>query len=67
MGLLSRIFGTQKNQINLNQTESIDAGACPNCWGYQEYDDKFVAHNSGQTKSNFKNFQQYQKLLYSDL
>ena len=61
MGFLSKIFGTQKNQIDLNKTELIEADACPNCWGYQEYDGRFVSHNSGQTKSNIKNFTQYQK------
>ena len=61
MGLFSKIFGSKKNKIDLNETELIEVGACPNCWGYQEYDDQFVAYNKDITKSNINNDKQNQK------
>lgn len=61
MGLISRLFGKKKNQIDLTNKESFEAGACPNCWGYQEYDDQFVEYNNDFTSSNANNGKQNQK------
>jgi len=61
MGLFSRLFGKKKNQIDLTNTELIEAGVCPNCWGYQEYNDQFVEYNKDSTKSNINNDKQNQK------
>jgi len=61
MGLFSRLFGKKKPQIDLTNSELIEAGACPNCWGYQEYDDQFVEYNRDSTKSNINNDKQNQK------
>ena len=61
MGLFSRIFGKKKNQVDLTAAELVEAGACPNCWGYQEYDNQFKAYNNDSTKSNINNDKQHQK------
>ena len=61
MGIFSRFFGWKRPQIDLTKTEFVQAGACPNCWGYQEYDEKFVEHYRDYTKSNINNNKQNQK------
>jgi len=61
MGLFSRLFGKKKPQIDLTEEEFVEANACPNCWGYQEYDDQFVEYNRDATKSNINNDKQHQK------
>lgn len=38
MGLLDKIFGKKRNSEMFTDDELINAGACPNCWGSQEYD-----------------------------
>jgi len=50
MGLLSRIFGSRQSQSDLANTELI--GVCPNCWGYQNYDNQFVENNNVFTNRN---------------
>jgi hypothetical protein len=40
MSLLNWIRNRVKGQEN--DQEIVDAGLCPNCWGSQEYDGKFV-------------------------
>lgn len=52
MGLFSKLFGKKKNSETFTDQELIDAGACPNCWGKQEYDGKYVDYVKDQTKSN---------------
>ncbi len=52
MGLFEKLFGKEKA---LKEEELIEAGACPNCWGKQEYDDQFVEYVEDQTKSNINN------------
>ncbi len=32
--------------------ELIGEGVCPNCWGEQDYDGKYIAFMQDQTKSN---------------
>ena len=34
--------------------ELIDAGACPNCWGSQEYDNQFKEFVEDKTKANIE-------------
>ncbi len=58
MGLFSKLFGG-KNAVN--DQELIEAGACPNCWGKQEYDNKFVDFVEDQTKSNINHDKQHRK------
>lgn len=52
MGFFSKLFGKKKNSEVLSDQEIINAGACPNCWGSQEYDGKYLAFVKDQTKSN---------------
>lgn len=53
MGFFSRFFSSLfgKNEA-LSAEEIVDAGACPNCWGMQEYDNKFISYRKDHTKSN---------------
>ncbi|MFT4665390.1 MAG: hypothetical protein ACI8YQ_001774 [Polaribacter sp.] len=51
-GFLKKLFGGKDNSINLNKEELIDAGACPNCWGKQEYGGAYTEYTKDQTKSN---------------
>lgn len=46
MEFLSKIFGRQQSKVNLAEIESMDLDACPNCWGYQKYDNQFVENNA---------------------
>lgn len=55
MGLFDRLFGDKNSSDKLSEEELIEAGACPNCWGEQEYDDKFLQHVEDQTKANISN------------
>lgn len=43
------------------EKEIIEAGACPNCWGVQAYDDQFVDFVKDQTKDNINHNHQNQK------
>jgi len=57
MGLFKELFGSKK----LAENELVEAGACPNCWGKQKYDGKFVEFVDDQTKSNIGNDKQKRK------
>jgi len=43
------------------QKEIIEAGACPNCWGVQAYNDQFVDFVKDQTKDNINHNNQNPK------
>ena len=49
MRLFKKLFGSEEGP---SSDELLDAGACPNCWGTQEYNNQFVAFVEDQTKSN---------------
>ena len=49
MSILRKLFGKENR---LKSEEIVEAGACPNCWGTQEYDNKFIEFIEDQTKSN---------------
>jgi len=61
MGLLSKLFGSEKNSKILSDQEIIEAGACPNCWGKQDYDGQFIDYEKDQTKSNINHDKQGKK------
>jgi len=61
MRFLKKIFGSKKDKINLSNEELVEAGACPNCWGKQEYNDQYVAYTKDQTKSNINHDKDHQK------
>jgi len=61
MGFFEKLFGKKKSKSGLTDKELIEAGACPNCWGVQAYDDQFVEFVEDQTKSNINKDQQHQK------
>lgn len=58
MGLLDKvsgIFGSNSNSEIFSNEELVEAGVCPNCWGKQAYDDKFLEVQEDRTKSNINN------------
>lgn len=67
MSLLNWI--TKKNEGLKGDQEIADAGFCPNCWGSQSYDGKFVkavqdkqvAINNGDSTSNRAFIQEFVK------
>jgi len=60
MGFFDWIFG-KKQKIELNEQELIEAGACPNCWGKQAYDNQYKDYVKDQTKSNINHDKAHQK------
>lgn len=52
---------SKKNEYKLSVEDLIEAGACPNCWGKQKYDDKYIKYMRDQTKSNINNDKENQK------
>ena len=58
MSLFKKIFG---NTNSLSENELMEAGVCPNCWGQQEYDGKFVEFVNDQTKSNINHDKTHKK------
>ncbi len=59
MGFLHKLFG--KNSLDLNDQEIVDTGACPNCWGKQEYENEYKAFSEDQTKANINHDKAHQK------
>ena len=53
MNFFKNLFNKKKKMFS--DDDLIEAGACPNCWGKQEYNDKFVEYVKDQTKSNINN------------
>jgi len=60
MGILSKLFGKKKKEPP-NEDILLEANVCPNCWGKQEYGDRFVEYQKDQTKSNINNDKTHQK------
>jgi len=61
MGIFDKLFGKKKGSIKLTNDELIEAGACPNCWGKQEYEGKYIEYSKDQTKANINHDKQHQK------
>lgn len=61
MKFLTKLFGKKKPKNKIEDSTLIEAGACPNCWGVMEYDDKFVQFTEDQTKSNINHDKTNQK------
>ncbi len=61
MGLFKKLFGKKDGSSNVNEQDIVDAGACPNCWGRQEYEGKFIDFVNDQTKSNINHDKEHQK------
>ncbi len=51
MGLFEKLFGSKEDEGIDNDT-LVEAGVCPNCWGHQEYDKKFIEYANDPTKAN---------------
>ena len=52
MSLFKNVFGNKDTDASLDEGDLIEVGVCPNCWGKQEYDGKYVAFVKDQTKSD---------------
>jgi len=58
-GIWNDLVGNSESQIKApSAMEIMQAGACPNCWGTQEYNDKYIAFRKDKTKSNISNQEQ---------
>lgn len=49
MGLIDKLFNKNESP---SENDLIQANACPNCWGRQEYDEKFEDYLKDATKAN---------------
>ena len=61
MNFLKKLFGFGNKSTLLSNKELIEASACPNCWGSQEYDGKYKEFIEDSTKSNINHDKQNQK------
>ncbi len=61
MSFLKKLFGKKDEEKLFTDEEIIAAGACPNCWGIQEYDGKIETYYKDQTKANISHDKQHQK------
>lgn len=52
MNIFKKLFGTNDGAAVVSEAELLEAGACPNCWGKQDYDGEFVAFVEDKTKAN---------------
>ncbi len=60
MGIFDWLFKRNKS-MSLSEQELIEANVCPNCWGTQEYQDKFIEYRKDNTKANINNDKHGQK------
>lgn len=61
MGFFDKLFGKKETPQTLTNEELVEAGACPNCWGRQDYEGKYVEFVKDQTKSNINHDKAHQK------
>jgi len=61
MSFFSRLFGSNKKQDSIEHDDLVEANVCPNCWGIQEYDHKFVQYKEDQTKANINHDKTHRK------
>ena len=61
MGFFARLFGKKESKPEFHESVVVEAGACPNCWGKQEYADEYRDYQKDQTKSNINNDRAHQK------
>ncbi len=54
------LFGKKQSEI-FSEEELKSAGACPNCWGHQDYDGEYLQFVEDQTKSNINHDKSNQK------
>ena len=55
MSLFKRLFDKKEGDPSPSETDLLEEGVCPNCWGQQDYDGKYIALVKDQTKSNINN------------
>lgn len=52
MGFIGNLLGSNNNESSISEAEIIEAGACPNCWGIQEYAGEIRTLQADLTKAN---------------
>lgn len=52
LSFIKKLFAKEEKLTELSKAEVIEAGACPNCWGIQEYEGKVRKLEEDLTKSN---------------
>lgn len=61
MGFFSKLFGKKSASEIFTEADLAEANVCPNCWGKQAYDGKYVDYVKDQTKSNTNKDAQHKK------
>lgn len=61
MGIFDFLFRKKEVRIDLSTKEIVEAEACPNCWGKQEYQDLYIEYSKDKTKSNINHDKLHQK------
>lgn len=63
MSFFKKLFGGKNQSAIFSNEELVEAAACPNCWGHQEYDGKYTEYVVDKTKSNI-NFDNQNKKAF---
>ncbi len=61
MGIFDRLFGGKKQSEIFTNNDLVAAGACPNCWGTQSYDNEYRDYVKDRTKDNVNHDKRGQK------
>ncbi len=65
MGVIAKYLKQQREESNNSKDytneELLEMGVCPNCWGRQKYDDKFVEFVKDRTKSEINKEHRHRK------
>ena len=65
INFLKKLFGIKQEPVGFSDEELVEAAACPNCWGHQNYDEEYLAYVKDQTKSNINKDKENKKAFIS--
>ena len=65
MNFLKKLFGKKESSTLFSDEKLVEAGACPNCWGHQQYDQQYLDYVKDQTKSNVNKDKENKKAFVS--
>ena len=60
-----KFFGEKQQSAVFSDEELVEAQACPNCWGHQQYDQEYLDYVKDQTKSNINRNKEDKKAFVS--